>query len=68
MCFPSGDITFKITQIDIPNPDIVLWMDNKFSMSSIGPVVQFLKGMHLKIPIPTAKEKILLKRSDKQSI
>ena len=41
--FHSGDRTFLITQIDIPNPDIVLWMDNKFSISSIGPVVQFLQ-------------------------
>ena len=73
MYFDSGDRTFKITQIDIPNPDIVLWTDNKFSKSSIGPLVQFLQGvlewgLHFKIPIPTVNKKILFKRSNKQSI
>ena len=73
MYFNRGDSTFKIIHIDIPNPDIVLWMDNKFSKSSIGPLVQFLQGVlewgsHLKIPIPTVKNKILFKRSNKQSI
>ena len=74
MYFNSGDSTFEIIHIDIPNPDLVLWTDNKFSKSSIGPLVQFLQevllewGSHLKIPIPTLKNKILFKRSNKQSI